>query len=141
MTSVQYTDTQSVPQDDTDEIENLCFLYIIGPSEEDDEGGPLKIGVSSNPFNRLKEIQTGNHRKQRIYYCQQYFTRAEALAAEKQSHECFEDAHIHGEWFQMYAWDLRQFLLENFIEKETGHHPIDIWRALDDLDEKRVSAA
>jgi len=66
------------------------FIYIIGAAD----GGPVKIGRSANPSNRLAELQTGHHQHLQIL----------ASFPGDQRQECdlhfqFIADHIKGEWF------------------------------------------
>lgn len=44
-------------------LEGVEFVYLIGEGED---GGPLKIGLSTEPLARLRSMQTGNSRRLRI---------------------------------------------------------------------------
>ena len=47
------------------------YLYCIAYKNE----GPVKIGISDNPFRRLKELQTGNPYKLNIYFMRNFRTK------------------------------------------------------------------
>ena len=72
-------------------------LYVIG---EGKGCGVVKIGRSSNPADRLAEIQTGNHKKMRLLYVE-----PDAGHIERRVHQQFTKMHISGEWFDFGAWD------------------------------------
>ena len=47
------------------------YLYCIAYKRE----GPVKIGISDNPFRRLRELQTGNPYKLNIYFMRNFRTK------------------------------------------------------------------
>lgn len=71
------------------------YIYIA----QDSDKGVIKVGVSSNPGERLKQLQTGNSSDLTLVYvsdsCQQ------AFEVESKIHEKFANSHIRGEWFKI----------------------------------------
>lgn len=73
-----------------------CYLYVIVP-----EGAerPAKIGITANPDARLKQLQTGNPQRLRIYETFWALTREEAAYWEELAHQLFREHRMAGEWF------------------------------------------
>ena len=68
------------------------WVYAIGASED----GPIKVGISSNPYNRLRTLQIGSPNKLFLMFRAPFKDRATAYKQEKDIHACFDI--IHGEW-------------------------------------------
>jgi hypothetical protein len=67
------------------------MIYIIANAETDD----LKIGYSTNPKKRLKELQTGNANE--LLLMLQF---KGTFEDEKKLHETFKHLRLEGEWFK-----------------------------------------
>lgn len=66
------------------------WLYFI----ESGEGGPIKIGIARDPWERIETLQIGNPEPLRLLtLC--YSSQDE----ERQIHRVLKDDRIHGEWF------------------------------------------
>ena len=72
------------------------YIYVIAA----DEQGPVKIGYSSDPSRRLKELQTGYPTPLALRH-QQKFPDAQAKLMEQLIHKTLRHRCSHGEWFKM----------------------------------------
>jgi len=69
-------------------------LYFI----QSGENGPIKIGHSSDPDERLASLQVGNPQHLRLLAAVEFGS--DAAAQEQLCHRTFRVEHIRGEWFQ-----------------------------------------
>lgn len=67
------------------------YLYVI----QAEDGGPVKIGVSRNPANRLSQLQSAHHKPLRIVDSFEG-----SYATEKRIHERLSEKRLSGEWFE-----------------------------------------
>ena len=76
------------------EMEVIKFVYLIRSLDE----SHYKIGVSKNPKNRLKQLQTANSSKLKLMYSypSNYATKIERALQRRYSHYQKE-----GEWFRI----------------------------------------
>jgi hypothetical protein len=72
------------------------FIYIIGSDARQ------KIGVSSDPSQRLCTLQTGNSETLKIHYCFEVAEKT-AFKFEKYIHREQNHKRLRGEWFDMSA--------------------------------------
>lgn len=77
------------------------FLYIICRLINGQLSQPIKIGVTSKPVVRLRELQTGSPHKLVIVHSFQCLDRESALACEKHLHDHWRSARQEGEWFHV----------------------------------------
>jgi hypothetical protein len=81
----------------------MSHLYFIQAGE----GGPIKIGYSADPQERLAMLQVGNHEELRLLAAINYSTGSlgNKTAAHQESvfHRVFNVARIRGEWFKPHA--------------------------------------
>ena len=70
---------------------NLSYIYFIG---QDDNSGPIKIGFSSSPIDRLRHMQSWSPVKLKILAITKGFQ-----IHERMLHEMFYEYNSHGEWF------------------------------------------
>jgi len=82
----------------------LNYLYFFQLADK----GYIKIGISKNPFNRLKQIQTNNPYK--IIFLGVMKNR---VGLERKIHKLFNKSRGFGEWFKLTQ------KLKNFIKRET----------------------
>lgn len=68
------------------------YVYLI----EDIESGKKKIGVSSNPEKRLKQLQAASSNKLDLVF---YVKAESAYRLESDLHKRFTESRLHGEWF------------------------------------------
>lgn len=66
-------------------------IYFIGADDE----GAVKIGVSANPWARLKEIQAGHHATLRVMA-----TASTHIQSEHHVHKALAGKHLRGEWYE-----------------------------------------
>jgi hypothetical protein len=73
----------------------FCYIYLIGP-----EGGrgPLKVGISTRPEHRAKQLQTAYPRPVAVYGS---WPHADPRAVEAETHRLLAPWHINGEWFDV----------------------------------------
>lgn len=72
------------------------FLYAIG-----NLSGPVKIGISDNPTNRLSQFQTSCPFPIRLLHAEPCESREIAYAEERHAHQSLKAKHLHGEWFDI----------------------------------------
>lgn len=60
----------------------------------------MKIGMSSDPEKRLKQLQTANSQKLQIRAKIKCKSRKHAMEVEAAAHEYFAKHHKRGEWFK-----------------------------------------
>ena len=73
------------------------YLYIIQHGSED----VCKIGISSNPEERLKGLQTGTPRILTLIAMMEFASREIALGVESLLHMFFDENRLNGEWFEV----------------------------------------
>jgi len=73
----------------------MTYVYMIQAGY-----GGVKIGVSDEPETRLKELQTGNHKKLHIIAKFVFSDKNEAFLFERFLHEKFQKWHMNGEWYK-----------------------------------------
>ena len=83
-----------VPRENGTSVSNH-FVYAIQAKDR------LKIGYSSNPFNRLKDIQSSQGYVARIRELKLFPNEREARAWERQLHQFYSECRTHGEWFDV----------------------------------------
>lgn len=71
------------------------FIYIIGG-----ESKPYKIGLSKNPIQRLKNLQTGFPSELKIHYTHEVESK-QVRFIEKSIHDIMNYKRTHGEWFDL----------------------------------------
>lgn len=75
---------------------NRHYIYVIGR-----EDGPVKVGISSFPAGRVRQIQTGCPFTISLLHFRECRDRAQALEHEQIFHGCYEDVRLAGEWFNI----------------------------------------
>lgn len=75
------------------------YLYAIGPVD-----GPVKIGISRDPYKRLVQIQTACPFPVKLLHAQPCESRKIALEDEAFLHRHHANEHMHGEWFHIVGW-------------------------------------
>jgi hypothetical protein len=66
--------------------DGTCYVYIIAHVDSPKLVGPVKVGVSANPFSRIFELQTGNHVELQVAAWFAMPTREIAMAIERAFH-------------------------------------------------------
>lgn len=83
------------------EAQPTMFAYAIQAGE----GGPIKIGTSADPWQRLKTLQTANASELRVIAAWRVL-----FFEEQDIHETFARFRLRGEWFEP-AEELVKFVL------------------------------
>ena len=88
----------------------MGFVYLIGSGSSD----KYKIGISKNPPNRLRGLQTGNSLELKLinYYESKIYIKIETILHRTLKHKKFiqEDfKELKGEWFQLTNEDVCSF--------------------------------
>lgn len=96
---------------------NSVCVYIIA------SGKISKIGIAKDPNIRIKQLQTGNHKKLVLKKCWWFFSQEDAKKVEKEAHTLLKvkGFHAHGEWFNIVAEEAMSFTLEvinNLIDQK-----------------------
>jgi len=78
---------------DMSEIDNDKFVYVANEVDT----GNYKIGISSDPERRVKELNTGNSSEIKLIHC--YLATDDKHKSETLAHAIFEEDRIRGEWF------------------------------------------
>lgn len=80
------------------------FIYAIGTEDK------TKIGVSNNPENRLKTLQTSNGEELTLHYC---FEVPDNIAFKFEKHIHKENNHkrMKGEWFSLTPSEAEHLLM------------------------------
>jgi hypothetical protein len=88
----------------------FCYIYLIGP-----EGGrgPFKVGISTRPEHRAKQLQTAHPRPIAVHGSWQH---ANPRAVEAEAHRLLAPWHISGEWF-----DVSQYRATTAIMQAISH--------------------
>jgi predicted GIY-YIG superfamily endonuclease len=73
-----------------------AYVYVIGR-----EQGPVKIGIASNPWSRLTELQTGCPFRLNLLHARRVSSRDIAIAYERNVHETYAECRLMGEWFKI----------------------------------------
>jgi hypothetical protein len=95
--------------------EELDYLYAIRETGKD---GFIKIGISDQPLERLRGVQTGNPRKlELIGVCPVL----DAGKVESSAHETLQDYRQEGEWFSP-APAVRRFIEWNVLQPFKPQH-------------------
>lgn len=71
------------------------WIYVVGTNTK-----PFKIGLSTRPKSRLKDIQTGHPNKLKIHYLHE-INKSEVSLIEKMIHKNINHKRTHGEWFDI----------------------------------------
>lgn len=74
---------------------NKSWIYVVGTDTK-----PYKIGLSTRPTKRLKDIQTGHPEKLKIHYLHE-INKEEVSLIEKMIHKNIKHKQTHGEWFDL----------------------------------------
>lgn len=79
-------------------MENTSFIYVIG--EADSSRKSVKIGISQDPQDRLRQLQTGHPEKLSIHHLEPVEP-ARARIFERFIHDEIAYLRSHGEWFRL----------------------------------------
>lgn len=78
---------------DVDELPADRYVYVAKESES----GRFKIGISSDPERRIKELNTGN--PEQLVLVHAYLATDPGHKSEMIAHAIYESERLHGEWF------------------------------------------
>lgn len=81
---------------DVGKKDNMALYFII--ENEDLVNQRIKIGISKDPINRLKTLQTGNSRKLALMG---WIDIRSDRELEKEFHKKYQDFRVVGEWFEI----------------------------------------
>ena len=76
------------------------FIYVIGYDEE----GPVKIGISTKPERRLKQLQTGQDKVLRLHHTESTSSGFPKFL-EQFVHSQVNHRRLKGEWFDLSVAD------------------------------------
>lgn len=74
------------------------FVYAIGTVD-----GPVKVGITSNLFSRLRSLQNGSAKRLELLFVYTCEDRKTAQAMEREFHEAHATWRLEGEWFDLPA--------------------------------------
>jgi hypothetical protein len=74
------------------------YIYFISPKNED---GITKIGISKNPFSRLRSLQTSHYKDLVLNLFFGAWHRRDAICIEKEIHSKLDMYRLRGEWFNI----------------------------------------
>jgi hypothetical protein len=74
----------------------MSYVYIIGRAT-----GPVKVGISNNPWSRLEQLKTGCPFPVEVLFNRDLGSRDLAIQIEQDFHAVYEEDRLHGEWFDM----------------------------------------
>ena len=86
------------------------MLYLI----ENVTTGTIKIGISKNPTERLKQLQTGNANKLQLI---KVYDVEEDHHWEKRLHKMFWQNRLKGEWFKLIPLQDYLLLIDSLLKK------------------------
>ena len=78
-----------------------CFIYVICQDGKNCQTGPVKVGITKDPYSRIKSLQTGNHH--RLSYALKLTVPNKEMAAfiESAFHSIQQENRMIGEWFDI----------------------------------------
>ena len=86
------------------------------------EDGPIKIGISHDPYSRLTNLQNGNPAKLKLI-CQSWnLSDTQARDIEIAIHDKFTGQRLHGEWFDLGPDDVYRIMskFHLYVPKKTS---------------------
>ena len=75
---------------------DIVYIYVIGQ-----ECGPVKVGISQKPWDRVATIGTSAPFKVSLLYCYPAKSRTQARFYEEEFHEIHFNVQLWGEWFKI----------------------------------------
>jgi hypothetical protein len=87
-----------------------CYVYIICHYENDQDIGPVKIGMSDNPTSRVGNLQSGNPKKIKLYKKYPTPDRTSAKYIEAMFHKNETKHMLTGEWFDITPEDAHKIM-------------------------------
>ena len=75
-----------------------CCVYVIAQVRNRALCGPVKVGMSANPYSRLAELQTGSPHQLVIVNERAFRSRSDAAYVEDVMRLAWSDCKMIGEW-------------------------------------------
>jgi hypothetical protein len=95
----------------------MVNLYVIS------DGEYLKVGISSTPRKRLKQMQTSNARELKLVKEYPIGNRKTTEAWELYVHKRLAEYHVRGEWFKAPLQRTKKFLNALLIDRQEIYPP------------------
>ncbi len=108
----------------------IAYVYIL--STADVTKGPIKIGVSRNPAERVRAINTSSPHKMFVAHLIECATFEQALRIEAAFKDWGDRSKLHGEWFDytpLVAVQILHSAIVNLYHVETEFIP-DLYEAM-----------
>lgn len=99
--------------DYADDAGEPAFVYIVADTAS---LRPVKVGVTRSLANRLRELQSGNHRRLQLCIAFEFKSRAIAEAVEQLVHEKYAEHRKRGEWFDIHESQVSTWIMRTFRE-------------------------
>lgn len=77
------------------------FVYVICLKKAGKQVGPVKVGISATPYDRMSALQTGHYDELSMMFCFSMPDSASARRIERGFHEVYKLRRLKGEWFDM----------------------------------------
>lgn len=90
----------------------ITSVYLICSEIDGALRGPCRVGISSDPDKRLRQVQTGSPHKLTVAFALTLWDRKFAQRVEAAFHACYSDARMNGEWFNLTATEGLRGLVE-----------------------------
>nr|CAD7042329.1 hypothetical protein RP007_00867 [Rhizobium sp. P007] len=90
----------------------MSYLYVVGPHDPDMEmpTPAIKIGIATNPHNRLRSLQTGCPDRLTFYALWRFETDKETRSMEAACHRAFKQKRRVGEWFNTTCDEVKEYV-------------------------------
>lgn len=92
---------------------DTCRVYIAAVVRDNTLVGPVKVGISTNPWSRVHEMQTGCPQKLAVVHTFKFTSRRAAMDYERSIHESWGYCRIQGEWFDISPGEALRFIVED----------------------------
>jgi len=94
-------------------MKSTTKLYLINELNTE----MYKVGITNNPKQRLKYLQTNNPHE--LIISNLYDVNTNQIHVERSIHRYFQSRHIRGEWFELPKTDVNRipYLIERFIKQ------------------------
>jgi T5orf172 domain len=97
------------------------FMYVIAANSE----GPVKLGISADPDQRVRELQTGHPEPLKVLHREPVDTERVRLF-ERLLHRDNNHHRLHGEWFDLTVEQATAYVIFTLIEYDLV--PIELLR-------------
>ena len=92
---IKQLDNFEIPQEVAESVQKPLYVYAIRETST----GNVKLGISTDPNERLRQLQTGNSSQLELVAYKQ----AQSYQDEKRQHRLNHKYHVRGEWFNSRA--------------------------------------